>query len=525
MKLFIAAAAAVLASVLTAAPAAARSIQPIGLGGRSLALPALRGATVGHVSPSARIDVYVRLPGRRDAELDGFVDAVTAPESPWFGRYLTPEQFGSYFGADPFRYAAAVRALQQHGFVIDELPPNRTDIVAHASAENVEAFFATPLDLRVDRGREYYTNRYLPVVPPALAGAVVSGLDDYVQFHPMLRRDPNTVIGGRFSWGPDDVAAAYELTPLYKEGLDGKGVTIANATCGAAVPSDLALFQKTFALPAAPLVSTAEPTGSHLTTACGRTSYGNGESSLDSDWATAIAREATFHQVVAAGPSNHDFDTVYSYIVNTLGHSVHVVTTSWGTCERDMKGTASLTIDEKLLAQAKAEGQHWFSASGDAGTDDCQDGGTAVSVDFPGSSPYVMSVGGTNVKGRIVRGNVTEWLDETVWQASNSDGATGGGASILYAKPRYQRGVTPNDGVRDVPDVALIADNVNDGLWAAQGGQVAGGWGGTSESSPQWAGLLAIVEQRYHNARIADPHARLYQLASSKAYHLLFHDI
>ncbi|HVA34381.1 MAG TPA: S53 family peptidase, partial [Candidatus Baltobacteraceae bacterium] len=260
-------------------------------------------------------------------------------------------------------------------------------------------------------------------------------------------------------------------------------------------------------------------------TTCANGGGGNGESSMDVDWALAVAREATFDQVVAHGASNHDFDLVYGYIVNKLGATVHVVTTSWGSCEQQMKGTQSLIIDEKLFAQAAAEGQHWFAASGDNGTDDCQNGTRKLSVDFPGSSPYVTSVGGTNVAAIRNGGNVTAWAGETVWQYSNSNGASGGGKSILFAKPSYQRALSPRDGVRDVPDVSALADDVNDGVWIAQGGHLQSGWGGTSEAAPQWAGLFAIVEQRRGNARIADPHARLYRLAATSSYKTFFHDI
>ncbi|HZY99070.1 MAG TPA: S53 family peptidase [Candidatus Baltobacteraceae bacterium] len=491
---------------------------------RTLALPSLHGVFAGRVVPQRQVDLYIRLAGQHDAELDAYANAIMTPGSPYYGRYLTPEQFGSFFGADPVVYNRAIERLRSRGFLIDELPENRTDIVAHAPAATVEAFFQTPLDMRSERGRTYYTNRYAPVLPRDLKFASVSGLDDYGFHRPMLRRNPNAVISHSFSWGPDDIAAAYDVQPLYDENLDGKGIIIANATCGAALSSDLAVFQNQFSLPRAQLVSTAEPKGHALSPSCGR-GYDNGESSLDADWATAVAREATFHQVVAHGPSNHDFDLVYSFIVNKLGRTVHVVTTSWGACERDMKGTGSLSIDEKLFAQAVAEGQHWFSASGDLGTDDCEDGGTAVSVDYPGSSRYVISVGGTNVRGKIVHGNVIAWEGETVWQQSNSNGASGGGASMLFPKPAYQRGVTPNDGARDVPDVSLLSDGINDGVWIAVGGQLEAGWGGTSEAAPQWAGLLAIVEQRHGGGTIADPHARLYQLASSRKYSTLFHDV
>lgn len=524
LPVFLAAAALSLAA-LTAVPAnASYRRPPLAAGARTLALPSRMGSFAGRMPRQAQVDLYIRVAGRHDAELDAYALAIMTPGSLYYGRYLTPEQFGGYFGADPVVYNRAIEMLRRHGFVIDDLPENRTDIVAHAAAPVVEAFFQTPLDMRVERGRSYFTNRYEPVLPRNLQIAAVSGLDDYHFHHPMLRRNPNAIINHSFSWGPDDIAAAYDIQPLYDQNLDGKGVTIANATCGAASSGDLAQFQNTFSLPRAQLVSTGEPQSHALSTSCGR-GYSNGESSLDADWATAVAREATFHQVVARGPSNHDFDLVYSFIVNKLGRTVHVVTTSWGACERDMKGTASLAIDEKLFAQAVAEGQHWFSASGDNGTDDCEDGGTAASVDYPGSSRYVTSVGGTRVRAAIEHGNVQTWRNETVWQESNSDGASGGGASILYPKPPYQRGVTPNDGVRDVPDISLLSDPVNDGLWMVQGGELEPDWGGTSEAAPQWAGLFAIIEQRHGDGAIADPHARLYQLASSRAYHRLFHDI
>jgi subtilase family serine protease len=482
---------------------------------------AQRGAFLRPLASNAPIDVYISLPGQHANEIDRFIALLGTPGSPGYGRHLTPEAFGRYFGAAPAIYARAVATLRARGFVIDDLPANRTDIVAHAPAAVVSAFFGTPLDLRIDRGRTYFANRFAPVMPAALSGAAVSGLDDYFAHHPMLRRNPRTSINGQFSWAPADLAAAYDLNPLYAAGLDGKGVTIANATSGAATAAALAYFQRRFRLPAAKLVTTPIPATQSLSR------VDNGESTLDVDSALGVAREATFDQVVARTTSNHNFDLTYSYIVNNLGKSVHIVTTSWGVCERDFQGTASLTIDEKLFAQALAEGQYWFSASGDNGSDDCEQGGHTPSVDFPGSSPYVISVGGTNVAGKIAGGVVTAWQGETTWQYANSNGASGGGKSILYPKPAYQTALTPRDGVRDVPDVSLLADDVNDGMWVAIGNppRLQAGWGGTSEAAPQWAGFLAIVAQHKGSSPLIDPHVRLYQLAASAQYKNTFHDV
>jgi subtilase family serine protease len=483
----------------------------------------MHGSYAGAMAPGTPISIYVRLKGAHDDEIDAVVAAVSTPGSTMYGRSLTPEQYGRYFGAAPKDYARAIAVLLHAGFVIDDLAANRTDISAHASAAQVAAFFGSPIDVRTLRGRSFYTLRYQPVYPVGLNAAAVSGLDNYVQFHPLgLHRRPHQKLNGYFSWAPQDLAAAYDLNPLYAAGLNGSGITMANATFGAATQSDLSAFQKLFKLPAAALVSTPIPTSSKLSP------YGNGESTLDVDAATGVARNVTFHQVVAKTTDNSSFDAVYGYIVNNLGSTVHVVTTSWGTCEFDMRGTPSLKIDDGLLKQAVLEHQYWFSASGDNGTDDCEDGDPGpgvLSIDYPGASPYVMSVGGTNVTAKIVNSNVTGWSAESTWQYSNSNGASGGGKSILYPKPSYQTKLTPNDGKRDVPDVSLLADDVNDGMWIVNGG-LQGGWGGTSEAAPQWAGLFAIIEQRYHNGVKTDPHVRLYQLAAEPAkYRTVFHDI
>lgn len=482
---------------------------------RALSVAATHGVALGSMPAATRIDVYVSLPGRHTGELDRFIAAVNASGSRIFGHFLTPQAFGEYFGADPVTYGRAVAALRSAGFTIDALLPNRTDIEAHAPAAVASAFFQTPIDLRNENGRAFFANRYVPVLPAIMTGAAVSGLDNYVRFHSMLERSPNAVIGGYFSWGPADVAAAYDLNPLYKSGLDGTGVTIANATLGPATNSDLALFQKHFHIKGGTLVSTPVPVNQPAG------SYDIGESTLDVDVALSVARGATFNQVLARSPYNHAFDLVYGYIVNNLGKTVHIVTTSWGVCEHEMQGTPSVSIDEKLFVQAAAEGQFWFAASGDDGSDDCDSAHWhQASVDFPGSSPYVTDVGGTAVTGKRVKGAITAWQSEVAW------GGSGGGKSILYAKPAYQKALSPKDGVRDVPDVALIAaPPPADGMWIAIEGQLQGGWAGTSEAAPQWAALLAIVAQRQGGAPKIDPHVRLYQLAAMPAYASVMHDI
>ena len=78
---------------------------------------------------------------------------------------------------------------------------------------------------------------------------------------------------------------------------------------------------------------------------------------------------------------------------------------------------------------------------------------------------------------------------------------SGGGFSHIFAKPAYQdtlpAGSTPIGAMRGVPDVAFQASSTT-GPLVYDTGASAGGWfivGGTSCSSPQFAGLVAIADQ------------------------------
>ncbi len=130
-------------------------------------------------------------------------------------------------------------------------------------------------------------------------------------------------------------------------------------------------------------------------------------------------------------------------------------------------------------------------------------------------------------------GSALSYIPEEAWNESalvsggSGDWATGGGASIVYAKPSWQvaPGV-PSDGMRDVPDVALTAAG-HDGYLIASGGQI-GSVGGTSASSPSFAGLMALIVQKMGNQPQGNANLRLYQLGNAQyrsAAPAVFHDV
>src|ERR1700728_396633 len=119
-------------------------------------------------------------------------------------------------------------------------------------------------------------------------------------------------------------------------------------------------------------------------------------------------------------------------------------------------------------------------------------------VQFPGSSPWVLAVGGTTI------GDVSGLsFDEYVWNDPNTAdpaqwGTTGGGVSAFFSKPSYQSAagipVSLYNGKtgRGVPDVAANASN-NAGYSGIFEGGTASLGSGTSASSPLWAGLIAVL--------------------------------
>jgi kumamolisin len=498
-------------AALIAAALTLTSVAPAGAASRALDPVATYGRFAGAMPASASLSLDIGLPGRHESEIRDLVISQNTPGSPYYGQYLTPQAYGSYFGADPAVLARALATLRNHGFTVDRVLANQRDLIVHAPASKVEALFATPIDLRTDGSQTYYAARYEPRSGTVLDSAEVSGLETYRRMHDHLHQNPNIRVGHVDAWGPTDIQSVYDLSPIYATST-GQGITVIDATVGLARVTDFNEFDHRFSLHSQ-LVTTRVGTKIPFDF--------NGETTLDVEWISAIAPNSTVDQVSPPENTDKDFDVMYAYIVNQMSFA-HIVTTSWGSCERQMG--RHLGIDERLVEQAATEGQWWLAAAGDIGSDDCGTGLKAV--DFPGSSPYVVSVGGTEVTpAKVGDGRYNGWKSEVTWQV-RGDGAGGGGASRVFPKPYFQEQLTPNDGARDVPDVSLMADDAdsNGGYFVFFRALWRRGWGGTSFAAPEWAGFLALIAQS-QGGEIASPIQTLYGLAATPSYGSLFHDI
>ena len=153
-----------------------------------------------------------------------------------------------------------------------------------------------------------------------------------------------------------------------------------------------------------------------------------------------------------------------------------------------------MTAFNDVLQAAATMGVTVCVASGDSGSSDGVADG-AAHVDFPASSPYVLACGGASV--RASNGEITS---EVVWNDVGG-GATGGGASNVFALPVWQDGLelTRTAGgasaltSRGVPDVSGDADPATGYQVRVDGQDLV--FGGTSAVAPLWAGLLARINE------------------------------
>jgi pseudomonalisin len=506
---------------------------------------ARREFDVGAARASYRMERMVMLlqpDASQQKALDDLVQAQQDPDSPHYHQWLTPESYGQLFGISDNDLAQTVNWLQTHGMSVEEVTAGRRAVIFSGTAAQVNAAFHTQIRLYRVGSELHHANASDPEIPQALAGVVggVASLHDFQSqpLHgPVKTPSPAFTSGSAHYMAPADFATIYDVAPLYQQGIDGSGQTIAIVGRSNINLADVRSFRNYFGLPANDpqiIVNGADP------------GIVNGneevEADLDVQWAGAVAKNAAIKFVVSASSSSSD--GVYlsaQYIVN---HNLApVMSVSFGLCEQAL-GASGNSFLNSLWQQAAAQGITVLVSSGDSGAAGCDSAAATkatagLAVNGLCSSPYSVCVGGTqfndgtnpslywapaNASG--TQGSALSYIPEKVWNESATGGlwSSGGGASATYTKPVWQVGVgVPADGRRDVPDVSLTAAGHDGYIIGLHGG--LGVVGGTSAAAPSFAGLMGLVVQST-NARQGNANPKFYTLAGKQASGgaLVFHD-
>jgi subtilase family serine protease len=323
-------------------------------------------------------------------------------------------------------------------------------------------------------------------------------------------------------YGPAQIRAAYGVDKVKADGA-GKTIVIVDAFQSPTIQHDLDLFDSVFELPAA-TVNIVAPDGlTPFNQADANQTGWAGEITLDVEWAHAIAPAATIKLVLAKTNDDADILSATQFAVDhNLGD---VISQSFGEAEQCVD-PAIEQAQHQMFAKATAQGITLLASSGDQGAaqPSC-DGKTFIkAASSPASDPLVTGVGGTLLDANGLTG---AYNSETTWNEPRFEAATGGGFSVNYPTPDFQKSLRlPSRGVPDVAYNAGILTGVL-AVWSTsgQGANLVFRFGGTSAGSPQWAGLIALAGQLRH-ARVGYLNPQVYRLSHGKPiYAAMFHDI
>src|SRR5579862_9660539 len=505
--------------------AASRYDLPDSVPARATATRWLRAADA---DESLAMSVTLRL--RNTDGLATLLAAQQDPASPQYHHWLTPQEFAVRFAPTSTDHAAVVDWLQRAGFTVHE-PMNAARIDFSGTVGAAEHAFGVRMNHYSHRGREPLGNENPAQLPSDFVDIVDAvRLNTFPLAEPLVHlRSGTTVIS---AMAPADMYTAYDMRPLLDAGTTGAGQTIAVVARSDFALTDVASFQRQFAVAARTPVKVFPSTNPGIGAVNGacqgiRNQHDlqtciEGEQAevlLDTEWAGAMAPGTT----VLVDISGADIDQSLLDIVTNHPEAT-TITMSFGSCERLDAG--DLTLFGHMYTQAAAQGQTVLVSTGDDGVDGCQDG-RGPSVNVLASDATVTAVGGTALDPAFnAAGDATGYAGETVW--NDTGGASGGGASGLVSKPAYQDAPgVPADGARDQPDVALLASPYSSGYVVVINGSIEV-VGGTSAAAPGWAGIVALLNDLLHVDGSGPLNPALYTLAR-KQYGEggagVFHDI
>jgi len=514
----------------------------------------------GVTAADATIEGEIYLPLRDEAGAAAFATAVSTPGTREYRHFLQPQAWIARFAPTKKDSDAVVASLTSKGLTISAVPASRQYVVYRGTAAQLGSLFATTLHDYNYSGRVLAAPSSTPSVPAELAGKVsgvsidqakllthtdstkqgdlpkngVDALSRQASTPSAITAKCSTYSGEHTVTAPiaygqttfDTFACGYvpsQLRSAYGvgSGMNGAGQTVAiiDAYASPSILNDVNTYSAALGEPALTAANYSQivPTPAQFVdqAACAFPSGWQGEQTLDVE---AVHGIATGANILYVGGFNcgGGLDVALSKILDNK--LANIVSNSYGNTGEAIPADA-LKGAQNLHIQAAGEGIGLYFSSGDSG-DEVANLGYA-SPDFPASSPYVTSVGGTSL-GINKAGTIAY---ETGWGTAgdkiNPAGTAyvsplpgsfffgaGGGTSEVFPAPAYQQGVVPKSlshGFRVSPDIAALADPytgfsigirpIVDDATLAVGAFQRETYGGTSLASPLTAAQIAIVQQ------------------------------
>ena len=435
-----------------------------------------------NLSPDQSMEVTMRI--RRKQSIENHLKT---------GERYTREQYEETFGADDADIKKIEAFAHDNQLTVATIDKARRSVMLKGKVSDFEKAFKVKMscyeavDGSTFRGRKGEIS-----VPSELKDIVegVFGLDDRPHSRPMFK-----VAGGgegkivaraaSQSYFPNELAKIYG----FPKNVDGKGQCIGIIELGGGYRAkDLTKYFTS--------LKVGNPTVTAVSVDGGKNNPSNpnsadGEVMLDIEVAGAVAPGAKIVVYFAPNTDKGFLDAI-TQAIHDKQNKPSVISISWGSAEKNWTKQSLINFNEAFKA-ASLMGVTVCAAAGDQGSSDSEKDGK-VHADFPSSSPYVLSCGGTKLS--TTNGKINS---ETVWHESN-DSATGGGVSDFFPLPDYQKQVPVPLAIdtkfkgRGLPDVAADADP-NTGYKVLVDGQSMV-IGGTSAVAPLMSALIALINQK-----------------------------
>jgi subtilase family serine protease len=526
----------------------------------------------GPATASDDVGFRVYLGWNDPSAVTALAQAVSDSRSASYGKYLTPAQFRAQFAPSQAQVGAVQSWLRSQGFSVEYTPQNNHYVSAEGTVAQAAAAFGTSFGMYSVDGLTLRSPASALTIPSSLNGVVsgVIGLDDSAQLVQTSNTTGDTPPPAAFVsaqpcsayWGekqatgftnpygtgtlpyapcgytPAQIRGAYGIS-----GYTGAGQTVAiiDAYAAPTIAADVNQWSVNRGLPTM--------SGNQLTQDVAPGTYHHpekgqkqdpqgwyGEETLDVEAVHGMAPDA--HIVYVGAPNNfQDLDAALNFVVDK--DVAPIVTNSYG-FNTELLPPGYIQPQEDTILQGVIEGIGIYFSSGDNSDESLVEG--YATSDWPASSPFVTSVGGTS----LAVGATNNYMFETAWGSTTSSWTgsawspatpgpwvygAGGGVSRLFAEPAYQQGVVPSSVFaaqgrtgRAVPDISADADP-NTGYLIGETQTFPDGTaryaeyriGGTSLASPLIAGIMALVNQAAgHPLGFVNP--LLYSLNGSGAF-------
>jgi kumamolisin len=467
-----------------------------------------------------RLEVTLRIRPRNPLPAQDMLKLSNAPV-----KQLSQDEYEETYGATAKDLALIGKFATEYNLnVVYQSAPRRTVILAGTVKDMNTAFGVNLQTYSYDGGT--YRGREGAIQIPAELNSVVEGVFG-LDNRPVARRHTS----GPRAASPQAFTGA-DLATIYNfpKGLNGAGQTIGIIELGGGYrPADLDTYFKGLGLATPTVIPVSVDGGANTPSSA---DSADAEVVLDIQVAGAAAPGAKF--VVYFAPNNatsSGFLDAITKATHDTENNPSVISISWGGPESISTTNFQVEFDKALQAAAML-GITVCVAAGDNGAADegpkAWDG--KAHVDFPSSSPFALSCGGT----RLITNNGAISA-ESVWNQNQADlseepdgsfGSGGGGVSGFFPVPGYQQQAnvppSPNPAGfkgRGVPDVTGDGDPDTGYKILVDGQNVQEG--GTSAVAPLWAALIALINQKM-NGRVGFVNPQLYSLASNSG---AFHDI